>query len=51
MDVAADLYGHALELRFMARLRGERKFGGVDELRAQIARDVEAARRELSPAV
>ncbi len=51
MDVAADLYGHALELRFMTRLRGERKFGGVDELRAQIARDVEAARRELSPAV
>ena len=47
MDVAADLYGRFLQLHFMARLRGERKFAGVDELRAQIARDVEAARREL----
>jgi riboflavin kinase/FMN adenylyltransferase len=50
MDMAADLYGRSLQLRFMARLRGERKFAGVDELRAQIARDVEAARSELSRA-
>src|SRR5258708_5152332 len=41
MDVAADFYGRPLRLHFMARLRGERKFAGVDELRAQIARDVE----------
>jgi riboflavin kinase/FMN adenylyltransferase len=47
MDVAEDLYGRFLQLHFMARLRGERKFAGVDELREQIARDVEAARREL----
>jgi riboflavin kinase/FMN adenylyltransferase len=47
MDFAGDLYDHALRLRFVARLRGERKFGSVDELRAQITRDVEAARREL----
>ena len=50
MDVAADLYGRFLRLHFMARLRGERKFAGIDELRAQIARDVETARRELSRA-
>ena len=47
MDVSADLYGRSLRLKFIARLRGERKFAGVDELREQIARDVEAARREL----
>jgi riboflavin kinase/FMN adenylyltransferase len=47
MDFAGDLYDHALRLRFVARLRGEQKFGSVDELRAQITRDVEAARREL----
>jgi riboflavin kinase/FMN adenylyltransferase len=47
MDVAADLYDRQLRLHFVARLRGEQKFAGVDELRAQIARDVEAARRAL----
>ncbi|HTL98173.1 MAG TPA: riboflavin biosynthesis protein RibF, partial [Holophagaceae bacterium] len=35
-----DLYGARLELRFLHRVRGERKFGGPDELRAQIAKDV-----------
>jgi riboflavin kinase/FMN adenylyltransferase len=47
MDFAGDLYGHALRLHFVGRLRGEQKFESVDELRAQITRDVEAARREL----
>jgi len=40
-----DLYGRVLEVRFLARLRDERRFDGVDALRAQIAADVEAARR------
>ena len=40
-----DLYGRALEVRFLARLRDERRFEGVEALRAQIAADVEAARR------
>jgi riboflavin kinase / FMN adenylyltransferase len=47
LDVAEDLYGRSLRLEFIARLRGERKFSGIDELRAQIARDVEAARQAL----
>ena len=50
MDVAADLYGRSLRLGFIARLRGERKFSGIDELKAQIARDVEAARQALESA-
>jgi len=47
MDIAADLYDRPLRLHFVARLRGEQKFASVDELRAQIARDVEAARGAL----
>lgn len=35
-----DLYGVRLEVSFLHRLRGERKFDGVDALRAQIAADV-----------
>jgi riboflavin kinase/FMN adenylyltransferase len=38
------LYGRDLEVRFIARLRDERKFDGVDALKAQIASDIEAAR-------
>jgi riboflavin kinase/FMN adenylyltransferase len=43
-DVERDLYGAALRVHLLGRLREERKFSGVDELRAQIARDIEAAR-------
>ena len=35
-----DLYGAHLEVRFLHRLRGERTFANLDELRAQIATDV-----------
>lgn len=35
-----DIYGARLEVRFLHRIRGEKKFGSVDELRAQITLDV-----------
>ena len=35
-----DLYGARMEVRFLHRLRGEARFGSVDELRNQIAQDV-----------
>lgn len=39
-----EIYGEELEIQFVEFLRPEMKFGGVDELKAQIARDVESAR-------
>lgn len=42
-----DLYGESARLRFVERLRGEQKFSGVDELSAQLQRDIDAARRAL----
>ena len=39
-----DLYGQTIEVRLLGFLRPERRFDGVDALRAQIARDVAAAR-------
>jgi FAD synthase len=36
-----------LAVRFVARLRGERRFPGVEALRAQITADVAAAREAL----
>ena len=46
-DFSGDLYGLRMQLHFIAHLRGERKFQSVDELKAQIGRDVEAARQRL----
>jgi len=38
-----DLYGQDLELSFVQKLRDEQKFPSLDELRAQIARDIDRA--------
>lgn len=44
LDFEADLYGHRLRLDFVERLRPEQKFGGVNELAAQIRKDILNAR-------
>lgn len=44
-DRALDLYGKRVELCFYERLRDERKFESVDALRAQIAQDLDQARK------
>lgn len=44
-DFADDLYGREIEVRLLAFIRAERKFAGLDELKAQIAADSQAARR------
>jgi riboflavin kinase/FMN adenylyltransferase len=40
--------GGRMEVRFHSRIRDERTFSGADELRAQIARDIDAARKFFS---
>jgi riboflavin kinase/FMN adenylyltransferase len=40
-----DIYGETLRIAFQERLRGEKRFGSVDELVAQMNRDVEEARK------
>ena len=44
IDFEGDLYGTELRIDFVERLRGERLFPSVEELVAQIGRDVERAR-------
>jgi riboflavin kinase/FMN adenylyltransferase len=43
MDWAGDLYGDVVRVRFLHRLRDERKFGSIEELQAQIEQDVKRA--------
>lgn len=47
LDTDADLYGERLRVRFVARLRDEMRFDGVDALVQQIAADIGAARSIL----
>jgi riboflavin kinase/FMN adenylyltransferase len=49
-DYAGDLYGRELEVEFVARLRDELRFDGVDALIAQMHRDAAAARAALAQA-
>jgi len=44
LDFEDDLYGIALRVRFLHRIRDERKFNGVNELTDQITKDVKRAR-------
>jgi riboflavin kinase/FMN adenylyltransferase len=45
IDWSGDLYGDVLRVRFLHRLRDEKKFGSVVELKSQIERDVSRAQR------
>ncbi len=40
-DFNGDLYGDVLRVRFLHRIRDERKFKGIDELKTQIQKDTE----------
>ena len=42
-DFQGDLYGDVLRVRFLHRIRDERKFGGIEELKAQIGKDTQTA--------
>lgn len=44
LDFQGDLYGHDVEVRFVRRVRDERKFDSLDDLKAQIRKDVELCR-------
>lgn len=44
LDFDADVYGQIVSIDLLHRIREERKFSGVDELVAQMKRDVQATR-------
>lgn len=46
-DFDGDLYGRKIAVELISFLRPEKKFAGLDELKAQIARDAEEARKIL----
>ena len=48
VDYDGDLYGQNLRVAFVSRLRGERRFPSVEDLIAQMHRDVAEARKILA---
>ena len=48
LDFAREIYGVEVELAFWERIRPEMKFNGLDELKAQIGRDVAYVRQHLA---
>jgi riboflavin kinase/FMN adenylyltransferase len=47
MDFDKDIYGEEIQVEFIKRLRDEKKFSSVDELKLQIALDVKTAYQYL----
>lgn len=47
LDFDGDLYGRVVDVGFVERVRAEKKFSGVEELRKQIKRDVGRVRAAL----
>lgn len=45
LDFSGELYGEEMEIVFAEKLRDEQKFPSVKELKAQIARDIERAKK------
>ena len=48
LDFSGDLYGEAATVEFVAFLRSERKFAGIEALVAQLRHDIDAARVALA---
>ncbi len=44
LDFSGDLYGQKIEVSLLRYIRGEVKFASLDELKAQIAKDIKQAR-------
>jgi riboflavin kinase/FMN adenylyltransferase len=44
LDFKGDLYDQDIRVNFIARIRDEKKFSGIDELSAQIAKDIQTGR-------
>ena len=50
LDFDGDLYGREIEVEFIGHIRGDRRFDGIEPLKAQMAHDCEQARVILEAA-
>ena len=50
IDYQGDLHGHEIKIDMVARLRDEQKFNTADELKRQVAEDIEHGKAILNTA-
>ena len=48
LDFSRSIYGRRIEVFFYDKIRGEVKFNGLDELKAQLSRDKQTAREWIT---
>ncbi len=48
LDYEGELYGKKIQIGFLKKMRDEKKFNGLDELRAQLRKDAQNARALIS---
>ena len=46
-DFDRDIYGKVIKVELIEKIRGEKKFGSLDELKGQMANDIENSKRIL----
>jgi riboflavin kinase/FMN adenylyltransferase len=46
-DFDRDIYGQIIKVELIEKIRGEKKFGSLDELKAQMTNDIENSKRIL----
>jgi len=47
LDFSGELYNQEMEITFSAKLRDEKKFSSLEELKTQIARDIEDSKQRF----
>lgn len=47
LDFGDDIYGKTVKVEFIKRIRGDKKFNSIDELKEQIKNDIETAKKQL----
>lgn len=45
LDFDQDIYGQLIEVELLEKIRSEKRFGSVDELRQQIEKDIEQVKK------
>jgi riboflavin kinase/FMN adenylyltransferase len=48
LDYSGNLYGKKITVEFLEKVRDEKKFNGLDELKEQIFKDISTARQYFS---
>ena len=48
LDYSGSLYGKKITVEFLEKVRDEKKFNGLDELKEQIFKDISTARQYFS---